>query len=76
MSDTTRTAMARRGTFYLVAGVLGVLMAVYFVIEGCAELWQGHLASAFSRLVLGAIFGAASVRVLQSWRDLRSVTKR
>jgi hypothetical protein len=69
--------MVRRGAFYLVViGVLGVLMAVYFGIEGFAELWEGRWRAGFSSLVVGAIFGAASARVLKSWRDLRSVTKR
>jgi hypothetical protein len=77
MSDTTQTAMPRRGAFYLVAlGAIGVFMAVYFVIEGFAELWEARWQAGFISLVVGAVFGAASARVLKSWRDLRSLTKR
>jgi hypothetical protein len=77
MSDTNQTTMARRGAFYLVAlGAIGVLMAVYFVIEGFVELWEGRWQAGFISLVVGTIFGTASARVLKSWRDLRRLTKR
>ena len=77
MSDTSQNSSARRGVSYLsVIGVLGLLLAIYLVIEGLAQVWIGSFLAGFGSLVVGAFFGAAAVRVLRLWREARGAVKR
>ena len=76
MSDTTQSSSTRRGASYLsVIGVLGLLLAIYLVIEGLAQVWSGHFLAGFGSLVVGAFLCAAAVRVLKLWRETRGVVK-
>jgi len=77
MSDTTRNTAARRGVSYLCSiGVFGLLLAMYLVIEGFAQVRVGRLQTGFGSFVVGAFLGAAAVRVLKLWREARGAVKR
>ena len=77
MSDTTQSFAVRRGIGYLCAiGVLGLLLAMYLVIEGFAQMWGGRFLAGFGSLVIGAFLGAAAVRALKLWREARGAVKR
>ena len=77
MSDTTQNSAVRRGVVYLsVIGVLGLLLAMYLVIEGFAQVWGGRFLAGFGSLLIGAFLGAAAVRVLKLWREARGAVER
>jgi len=77
MSDTTRNSAARRGASYLsVIGVLGLLLAMYLVVEGLSQVWIGRFLAGFGLLVVGAFLGAAAIHVLRLWREARGAVER
>lgn len=77
MSVTTQDSAARRGVIYLsIIGVLGLLLAMYLVIEGLAQVWVGRFLAGFGSLVIGAFLGAAAAHVLKLWREARGAVER
>jgi len=72
VSDATENAAPRRGVVYLlVVGVGGVIVAVYFVSTGFAQVRADDLLRGVGSLSFGALIGTAGVRVLKLWRKAR-----